>query len=173
MKKIKKFIKNKKAQSAVEFCLAIPVVLLLTLGAVDVAKANIIRLENTQAMQMYLSKVAADNNAQNTPAKILGATGSYIQQTSMYCTRVEGASHQTPCNGKNPVVTKLRLEKAASSTEIKAGTQICMAAKSEYKPYYSGIYSGGTMKIYSRACSLMETNKPNTGAWQPIALGEW
>lgn len=173
---LKKILKNKKAQSTLEFCLAVPVVLLLTLGAVDVAKANIVKLENTQAMQAYLSKVAADSdpNGERGSAAIKRAAGNYIQQTSMFCTKVDGASGNVQCKGgTEPVKTTLRLERASKSPRMNAGVQICMAAKSEYKPFYSGVYSGGKMVVYSRACTLMETNKDSDGGWQPLATGRW
>ena len=173
---LKKILKNKKAQSTLEFCLAVPVVLLLTLGAVDVAKANIVKLENTQAMQAYLSKVSADSDpsGERGSSVIKRAAGDYIQQTSMFCTKVDGASGNIQCKGgTEPVHTTLRLERATKSNVMEAGTQICMAAKSEYKPFYSGVYSGGKMVVYSRACTLMETKKNGDGGWQPIATGRW
>ena len=158
----KKILKhqNPKGQSTLEFCLAVPVVLLLTLGVIDVAKANIIKLENTQAMQAYLSLASADGK-DTSAEKIKGAAGDYIQQTSMFCTKVHGANKQADCKaGAEVVQTTIRLERVGTGP-LQPGNQICMAAKSEYTPYYSGIYSGNKMTVYSRACTLMETQKNN------------
>lgn len=168
----KKLRKHKKGQATLEFCLAVPVVLLLTLGVVDIAKANIIKLETTQAMQAYISLASADSKDEHTGTLIKQYTADYIQQTAMFCTKVQGARSQVHCKaGVEPVHTQLRLE--TKNQKLQAGTQICMAAKSEYKPFYSGVYSGGKMTIYSRACTLMETNKNNSSGWQSIARGNW
>lgn len=158
-----------------EFCLAVPVVLLLTLGVLDIAKANIIKLENQQAMQAYISKISASkgdtNDTKITTIKRFAA--NYMQQSSMFCTKVSGASSQPKCNaGVDPIKTTIRIE-SANPQKVQAGTQICMAAKSEYKPYYSGVYSKGTMKVYSRACTLMETTRVDSGGFDSIAKGEW
>ena len=159
-----KFLKNKKAQAAIEFCLAIPVVLLLTLGVLDIAKANIIKLETTQAMQAYLSIASADADKSNIRDGnvIKGLAGSYIQDTSLFCTIVDGAKTSKSCK-EEPVRTTLKLE--AAGRLDKAGTEICMTAISSYTPFYKGIYSGDTMQVYSRACTLMETAKSTTAGW--------
>ena len=108
---LKKLIKNKRAQAAMEFCMCIPVVLLMTLGVLDVAKVAIIKLENTQAMQAYLSLASADGNEANDGNKIKNFAGSYIQQTSMFCTHVQGVAAPACVNKtNNPVRTTIRLE---------------------------------------------------------------
>lgn len=169
---LKKLLRHKRGQATLEFCLCVPVVLLITLGVVDIAKANIVKLETTQAMQAWISKASADAQENITGDVIKKYTADYIQSTSMFCTKVQGASKQPQCHsGAAPVQTQLRMEAAA--LPLKSGTQICMAAKSEYKPFYSGVYSGGKMVVYSRACTLMETNKNSTSGWQSIAYGNW
>lgn len=165
-------IRNKKAQGLMEFCLVVPVILLFTLGVFDVAKANILRLENQQAMQAYLTKAASRRDVETR--KVVENAANYMQATSLFCQKVEGATSEPRCkSGAQPVQTKIRMETVkAQSGEMTAGTQVCMAGRSEFKPLYSGVYSGGTMVIYTRACTLLETNMPNTG-WQPFAKGAW
>ena len=170
---LRKFTKNKRAQAALEFCLCIPIILLMTLGVLDVAKVAIIKMETTQAMQANLSLASADGKDANDGNTVKKYAASYIMQTSMFCTHVKGYS--TPsCASKtdNTVQTTLRLE--AVNGTLQAGNQICMAAKSEFKPHYSGVYSDKTMAVYSRACTMMETSKKSAAGWvNGIAAGRW
>ena len=174
-----KLIKNKRAQAMLEFCMCIPVVLLMTLGVMDVAKMAIIKMENTQALQAYVSIAAASRGTDssgrviNTGVEIKSAVSRYIQETAMFCTHVEGLSSPgCAYKAKNVVQTSIRMEKVDDGA-LAAGKQICMASKSEFKPHYSGVFSGGTAKVYTRVCTIMETSRNDSIGWSRLAKGAW
>lgn len=170
-----RFLKNIKGQAGVEFALAVPIVLFLTLGVFDIAKANIIKMENQLTMQSFVSVLASNHD--KSIAELSGQAARYLQDTSFFCSKVSsmnggGSGGAASCS--NPVQVTLRVEKAdtTSPNKVPAGTQVCIAAKAVFKPTYSGIYGKNNMTVYSRSCSLMETSL-DQGGFLPIARGTW
>lgn len=162
-------IENKKAQATLEFVMCLPIVLLLVLGTVDIARICIIRLETTAIMQQEISNVAS-GLYQIPNAKTGSVTQSLarkIQRTSFFKTSFNGNGNkdskaptvQTVIKGPIPFGGKYY----GSATEIHPGTTICLEATSSYKPAYSEMLkivrqSGGEIKVHSKACSVVETN---------------
>lgn len=162
-------IKNKKAQATLEFVMCLPIVLLLVLGTVDIARICIIRLETTAIMQQEISNVASglyQIPGVNT-GSVTESLRNKIQKTSFFNTSFNSPSSG---NSKSPMVntvikgpTPFGGKYYGSATEIHPGTTICLEATSSYKPVYSEMLkivrqSGGEIKVHSKACSVVETN---------------
>lgn len=162
-------IKNKKAQATLEFVMCLPIVLLLVLGTVDIARICIIRLETTAIMQQEISNVASglyQIQDVNT-GSVTQSLENKIQRTSFFNTSFNGHGNnsskpttvRTVIKGPTPFGGKYY----GSATEIHPGTTICFEATSSYKPTYSEMLkivrqSGGEIKVHSKACSVVETN---------------
>lgn len=161
-------IKNKKAQATLEFVMCLPIVLLLVLGTVDIARICIIRLETTAIMQQEISNVASglyQINAETGTVK--QSLARKIQNTSFFNTSFNGSGN----NSSKPTTVRTVIKGPipfggkyyGSATEIHPGTTICFEATSSYKPAYSEMLkivrqSGGEIKVHSKACSVVETN---------------
>ena len=167
-----KKLKNKKAQSLLEFAIAIPVVMLVTLGVIDIAKGCIVKMETQQALQSFVSKAASFGEYRVDNIRLNAS--NYIQQTSLFCHHVSGQP-QPACasrKGVHAIETELRFEREEKGS-FKAGDVVCLAAKTQYPTVYKGVYSDGKMTIYSRACTTLETPREDRSSWSPIKYGAW
>lgn len=162
-------IENKKAQATLEFVMCLPIVLLLVLGTVDIARICIIRLETTAIMQQEISNVASGlyQIPKVNTGSLTQSLENKIRKTSFFNTSFNGRDNnsskastvQTVIKGPTPFGGKYY----GSATEINPGTTICLEATSSYKPTYSEMLkivrqSGGEIKVHSKACSVVETN---------------
>ena len=170
LSKLRYSLKDKNGQAIIEFALCAPVLLFVTLGVMDLGKASIVKLENQLILQSYVGILSGYKDAAST-TNVTAAARKRIQSTSMFCRKVEGTATKACKNNVEPVETIVRLE-AATPSKVTAGSEVCLAAKSSYTPFYKGLFGNGKLTVYSRSCTMMETSS-EYGGWQPIKKGRW
>ena len=152
-----KKLKNKKAQAAMEFVLCVPIVFLITLGTIDIARANIVKLESTMIMQQEIGKVATGYNGYDHVSKAVTEASRKLGNESFFCTVTfngrASCSADALKNGR-AVETKITSSPTGSG-DMKAGGTICLKSESTFKPFYSAVFKN-TPVITAQACTIAE-----------------
>lgn len=150
-------LRNKKAQAAMEFVLCVPIVFLVTLGTIDIARANIVKLESTMIMQQEIGKVATGYNGYDHVGKAVVEASRKLGNESFFCTVTDvghaSCSASAMKTGKG-VKTKITSSPTGSGT-LHAGGTICLKSESTFKPFYSGVFKKDPI-ITAQACTIAE-----------------
>ncbi len=146
--------KNRKAQSTLEFCLCIPIVLFVVLGTVDIARMNIIKMETSMIMQQELSRAMTGQYPQGMVQSVKNAN-TRLANEAFFCTvtNVRGKSCEYEIT-KHDIKTEITSSPTGGTK--KSGGTICMKAVSTFDPFYSDLY-GKTVTISTTTCSIAET----------------
>lgn len=150
-------LKSKKAQATMEFVLCIPIVFLATLGTLDIARANIVKLETTMVMQQEIGKVATGYNGYDHISKAVVEASRKLGNESFFCTATNyGNASCSAAALKNNKAVKTKITSFPSgSGTMKAGGTICLRSESTFKPFYSGIFKNDPI-ITAQACTIAE-----------------
>ena len=152
-----KKLKNTKAQAAMEFVLCVPIVFFVTLGTLDIARANIVKLESTMVMQQEIGKVATGYSGYNHVGKAVTEASKKLGNESFFCTVTSNGQASCSANAlKNGRVVKTKITSSPTgSGEMKAGGTICLRSESTFKPFYSGVFKNDPI-ITAQACTIAE-----------------
>ena len=165
-------LKNKKAQSMLEFGMAIIPTLLLVLGSFDVMQLCVTKMDvsymlrkNLQDMTTQRAWAQQNGGGKNLENQVVKNLKDDLVERTFFCTKVDGKLRNGCSKTESPIeITNInmrfmidnRVGGNAQSGQTKAGTAVCLAATANYKPLFSGTFSSQKISMTQSSCSTME-----------------
>lgn len=145
--------KSKSGQAFIEFCMCVPIVIMLLFGLFDICKMNVLRVELQGFAQQAINIYSTNDSDSQNPSLLLSKTKEAMAKSSTFCIkgRPEG-------NCADPLVVKFKLGIKSSGGTWKAGDIACVRGEIEYTPFYKAILKNGKTTLNATACSSIEHN---------------
>ena len=145
--------KSKSGQAFIEFCMCVPIVIMLLFGLFDICKMNVLRVQLQGFAQQAINIYSTNDSSSQNPSVLLSRTEKAMAKSSTFCIkgRPEG-------NCADPLEVKFKLGIKSSGGTWKAGDFACVRGEIEYTPFYKAILKNGKTTLNATACSSIEHN---------------
>ena len=151
---MKKKIK-KRGQSVIEFCLCVPIIIMMVLGLYDICIINAMRIELQGFTQRAINAYAINSNWSG--GGITEEAGRFATQQTVFCLN-SGRYHTENCANQREVTFQLLVPKNHKQ-QWAAGNIACIKGQIKYdKPLYKAILPHGQTTITATSCSSIEHN---------------
>lgn len=143
--------KSKSGQAFIEFCMCVPIVIMMLFGLYDICKMNVLRIELQGYAQQAVGMYTTSETYSANPSDLLNKTTSAMEQGSTFC-----LGNRAGCS--DPLPLKFKLGIRATGSTWKAGDLVCVRGEVTYTPFYKEILAKGKTNLYATACSSVEHN---------------
>lgn len=170
------FFKEKKsknkAQSLLEFGMAIIPAMLLVLGSFDVMQLCVTKMDlsymlrkNLQDMTTQRAWAMQNGGGVALEHQVVKNLKDDLVERTFFCTKVDGNLRSNCSQAASPVeISNINMRFMidnkvggnAQSGTTKAGTAVCIAATANYKPLFVGTFASKQISITQSSCSTME-----------------
>ena len=153
LKKIKK-----KGQAFIEFCMCVPIIIMLVIGLYDVCAINAMRIELQGFSQRAVNAYSINKNW--TVGGITTEAVNMATQQTVFCLQGNGGAKTPNCSKPKTVKFKL-LTPDLPNGQWAAGNVVCVKGIIEdYKPLYAQLFTKREINIVATACSSVEYSGP-------------
>lgn len=144
---------KKRGQSFIEFCMCVPILLMMVLGLYDICVMNAMRIELQGFTQRAVNSYVV-NSGWSAQGIVAEAERVATSQTVFCLTSSHGTTKN--CNNPRKVYFELGIPKN-NNRKWAAGNIACIRGTIEYKnPLYKALLSKGAVDITATSCSSVE-----------------
>ena len=151
---------KKKGQAFIEFCICVPIIIMLVIGLFDVCSMNAMRIELQGFCQKAVNAYVINKNW--TVGGITQEAGRMAAKETVFCLQSKnGGGEVTPrCENPRPVNFKLLIPKKFKNGQWAAGNIACIKGEIQYSPIYKKLLPKSSTTLSATACSSIEYSGP-------------